>query len=605
MILKELADLAKREGLVEDPDFEPKPVRWIVHIGLDGQFFGMVDTRVEVDGKARPKVLQVPRAPVRTSGSAANFLVDKAEYALGYDPDENPRKVPKLALHRSLFAASVETALTLAPDDAGLKALLAFVRDDAAVSGAIGAVRGKAAANDLFAFRAMLGDESGMVHDREAVRSAWKAMRHPAVEAGADLPECLVCGGRAPAVAHPQVKRIPGGSTSGIAIVSSNASAFESYGQEGNEGAPICRECSDSYGTALSRLFHPQYTAPDGRTLPRRSFRLSDDTGVVYWASGAEEHQFENEIGELDFEDAGKAGALFEAVHSGKGVLLGDTTPFHALIVTGGQGRATLRSYFQSTVGEVAAHLREYFEDIEIVRRFPNSPRWPPLSWLVRSLAAQGKFENVAPALAGRLFLAILSGESFPAEVLSAAIARIRSEPEKPDQGKYKHTRERMALIRATINRWLKPHDQRAPDHRVASLIRKEIPPVLDETCSNNAYCLGRLFAVLEKLQGEAIGKVNASIADRFYGAASATPASVFGTLLRKAQSHLAKMSGPFYVQKIQEVMNLLSPPEPFPTTLTLAEQGLFALGYYQQRAELWTKKPSPQDDAAGSETNS
>ena len=102
------------------------------------------------------------------------------------------------------------------------------------------------------------------------------------------------------------------------------------------------------------------------------------------------------------------------------------------------------------------------------------------------------------------------------------------------------------------------------------------------------------------ELQGEAIGNVNASIADRYYAAASATPASVFGTLLRKAQNHLGKMKGPYYVQKIQDVMKLLNPRENvFPSTLTLAEQGLFALGYYQQRADLWAKRdPAKTEDA-------
>lgn len=596
MILQELADLAKREGLIDDPDFEPKAVRWIINLGRRGGFLGVTAPEGPPDakGKVRPKVFQVPRQPGRTSGSAANFLVDKAEYALGFDPDDNPKKRDKLARHRTMFIEYVERGLSSASEDAGLSALLGFLRDDEAVAKAVDEVRGRIAANDLIAFRYSDGDESNLVHDRDAVRAAWKALRHPAgspAENLKNLMACLICGKSSmPVDVHPLVKRIPGGSTSGIALVSANASAFESLGLSGSESAPVCRLCADAYGTALNRLFHPEYTAPSGRTLDRRMFRLSDDTAVVYWASGADEHQFANEFGGLDSADAARVGALVEAVHSGKGVLLKDASPFFALIVTGGQGRATLRGYFQSTVGEVAANLRDYFDDIEIVRRFENAPAWPPLSWLVRSLAAQGKFENVDPDLAGRLFLAILSGSPFPMAVLAKALGRIRAERDEPKKGRHKHSRERLALIRATLNR----QRESQGDYRIKSLISKEVSVMLDPECTNTAYCLGRLFAVLEKLQGDAIGNPGASIADRFYGAASATPAVVFAPLLRKAQHHLAKLEGAYYPRLIQEILDRL-PAEAFPSTLSLEEQGLFALGYYHQVADLWRPKTAPE----------
>ena len=50
----------------------------------------------------------------------------------------------------------------------------------------------------------------------------------------------------------------------------------------------------------------------------------------------------------------------------------------------------------------------------------------------------------------------------------------------------------------------------------------------LNEQSTIPAYVLGRLFAVLEKVQQEAIGNVNASIKDRYFTSACASPASVF-----------------------------------------------------------------------------
>jgi len=602
MILQTLVDLAKREGLVDDPDYEPKPVRWVISLGSGGKFLGVTANEVIDDRTKKPKpgVMQVPRSTVRTSGSAAAFLVDKAEYALGFDPDDNPKKVKKIPLHNRLFAEHIETALKLASDDTGLLALLAFLRNDHDKAQCVAAVRDRAAGNDLFAFAYLPDDGSpgSRIHDRDRVREAWRQLRGAPGKTASNSTECLVCGRiAAPVRVHPQVKRIPGGSTSGVALVSFNASAFESLGLAGNENAAVCQPCAEAYGTALNRLFHPQYSDPNGRILGRRSIRISDNTAIVYWAS--DQHKIEDEFGGIDFEfdNPAKAEQLFESIHKGKSYEL-DPTHFHALIVTGGQGRATLRGYHQTTVGALAANLDQYFEDVDIVPRFPNAPKRMALGWLIRSLAAQGEEKNVDPNLAGRLFLAILTGSKFPAAILQVALKRIRSEPENPDRRQFKHTRERMALIRASLNRRF-----RAKDEAVTELITQEVSTVLDPNCDNNGYCLGRLFAVLEKLQGEAIGSPGATITDRFYGSASATPVAVFGTLIRKAQHHLGKVQGPFYSMKLQEVLSLLRPENAFPTTLSLEQQGLFALGYYHQKADLWKAKDKAETAAAAVES--
>lgn len=114
----------------------------------------------------------------------------------------------------------------------------------------------------------------------------------------------------------------------------------------------------------------------------------------------------------------------------------------------------------------------------------------------------------------------------------------------------------------------------------------------LNEQSTIPAYLLGRLFAVLEKVQGEAIGKVNASIKDRYFTSACASPASVFPVLLRLSQHHIAKAEyGYASERKIQDIMNLLDVEKnPIPARLLLDEQGVFVLGYYHQRANFYKK---------------
>ena len=127
----------------------------------------------------------------------------------------------------------------------------------------------------------------------------------------------------------------------------------------------------------------------------------------------------------------------------------------------------------------------------------------------------------------------------------------------------------------------------------------------LNEQSTNPAYVLGRLFAVLEKVQQEAIGNVNASIKDRYFTSACASPASVFPILLRLSQHHIAKADyGYVRDRRIQEIMGLLDvESNPIPTRLTLDEQGVFVMGYYHERKDLWTAKPknNPESIATAS----
>lgn len=110
----------------------------------------------------------------------------------------------------------------------------------------------------------------------------------------------------------------------------------------------------------------------------------------------------------------------------------------------------------------------------------------------------------------------------------------------------------------------------------------------LDSNHPSPAYRCGRLLAVLEEVQRLAVPRAKATIVDRFFGTASSAPASVFGRLLRGAQPHLAKLErdrpGAYHAlqSRLEEVQAGLTG---FPRTLTLEDQGLFALGYYHQRA--------------------
>jgi CRISPR-associated protein Csd1 len=198
----------------------------------------------------------------------------------------------------------------------------------------------------------------------------------------------------------------------------------------------------------------------------------------------------------------------------------------------------------------------------------------------LRQLAAQGDLENIAPNLAADLFAAILTGRPFPRAVLDCAVRRVRAE--RTIYG------DRAAVLKAFLCRARRAGQF---DHSLP-----EVRPMLDEACLDPAYRLGRLFAVLEKIQEDAIG-ASATIRDHYYGAASATPIVVFPQLMRKLPHHLAKLDASTYFEKIiQQICDGLQPPAPFPPVLKLEEQGLFAVGYYHQRQALFTKREKPSE---------
>lgn len=556
MILASLRDMAIREGLVANPDYLAYPVAWIIHVGDGGQFLGLVRT-------GEGKKLSIPRRVGRTSKAVADFLVDKSEYVLGVCRQEKlakPRAPEELAKRLGLFRASVE-AVWRETGSPALQAVVDFLgNSEERGRSAAEASAGGYSNNDLFAFEY----EGAFVHDLAEAQAYLSRSRASPPGPGV---QCLVCGRpRPPVDKHPGI-RVPGGSSSGVALVSFNSNAFESYGLSRNENAPVCQECADAYTTALARCLDRDYVDQEGRVLSRRSVRLCPDTAAVYWAEGGSPVvDLFGGLFDAPTEEAVKH--LFLAGHEGR-----EPAPLHArfycLLISGGQGRATLRGLHTQTLNAAEQNVREYFRMLDIGQEAPF-----PLWVLLRSLALQGKSDNLSPNLASDFFLAIVFGWPFPRTLLSTAVARCRAEQ--------RVSRERAALLRACLIR----------------NFRMEVGVSLDKDNVEPGYRLGRLLAVLERLQADAQNKPNKTIVDRFYGAASTRPATVFPSLMRLAQHHAAKLQSAAYFQKrLGEVLDGLAT---FPPTLRLDEQGLFALGYYHQRQQFFRRKETETQAQTG-----
>ncbi|MCE4537556.1 type I-C CRISPR-associated protein Cas8c/Csd1 [Pelomonas sp. P7] len=578
MILQALAQLYERRAADPDParrlpspGLEDKDIPFIVELRPDGSPVLLRDTR-RLDGKKlRAQTFLVPQGVKKTSGVAANLLWDTAEYTLGVSAKA---EAPRLPEQTAAFLARVQALEPYSEGDPGLQALLAFLR-----APQLDLLRAAPHWDELLQSNALVsfelqGDAGVLICQRPAVQAAIRALA--ASQAPGTLAHCLVDGAPRPvARLHGAIKGVWGAQTSGANIVSFNLGAYNSYGKEQGLNAPVGEAAVFAYTTALNALLD--------RDSPNRI--QVGDASTVFWAdaphpfdgTGDGEFTLADLFAEADNPDKHRDAvpALFNAVRSGQMPKAVADTRFFVLGLSPNAARISIRFWLPSVpFAELAPRLVQHFEDIRVARRYDGDPETPSLFRLLTSLALQGKADNIPPRLAGEWMRAILEGLPLPAGLLNAAVQRCRAERDVP------------YLRACVLKAWLNRNGRRAPTS--STMPFKE---ALDMDNPAPAYRLGRLFATLERIQELAQPGINATIRDRYYGAASTTPVAVFTTLLRLKNAHLKKFTGgqeTFYEKLIGEI---LAPMTGFPSRLTLPQQGEFALGYYHQRQAFFTKK--------------
>jgi CRISPR-associated protein Csd1 len=621
MILQALYQLAERERLVEDPDFEPKPIRWLVEVAKDGRCLGVTCTDSvpfsdDAGGKPKKKPKPVPRTftvprdskfNTRTAGNYAGLLLDKADYVLGVVVDEKDRteKGMKRALvRRELFRERVRGVLA-ATGDEGVAAVLAFL--DAVAAGDMPTVPADCGPGDLFGF-VYTNDVDSLVTDREAVRAWWRRERANSGDGGPEM-QCLVSGKTfSDPGLFPKIKRVPG-VAGDISLVSFNQSAFLSYGLTSNENAPVSREAAEAVATGLNRLLHPAYPVPlgDPPTLPPRSFRITGDTGFCYWSAGGS-GGFENELHEgMNADPTVVKAEVWNRLWNGRppDESPQDLLPFYGLIITGQTGRAILRDWFETTLGKAQRSVAMHFRDIRIVRNAPWKKGEPPppaisLRTLLESIAPQGDQDGIPSALAGQLVRAAMTGCLYPFSLLTRAVERARAEIGKHEWADEQRRDARAALIKAVLNRAYLPHPETGKPRQTPPPQFREVREEMDPNNNNPGYILGCLMAVLERLQQEALGDVNASVIDKYFSGASAAPKATFDRMLKNARHHAKKAEGGmvFRLESLIDeliarinVREVKGQPIGFPLTLSIEQQGLFVIGYHHMRHWLWMSK--------------
>lgn len=565
--------------------WERKEIPFRVVFDATGKFVRIEDTRVGEGKKQQAQMFTVPSlGEGKGNGTKSNLLWENAEYMFGIPVDDDKLKKDKEKYSQKVkerhlcFIEKIRSLSEAMKDNEVYEAALRFVESISSeeIIGSDGWEKVKSANSKVF-IMCYLNDKGKQTPLVEI--PAFKAAINQSFSKnkGSNLIRCLVSGEIDELkTLEPDIK---GFAATGAHIVAINnkinssgnsgaTPAFSSYMKEQGANSPIGKKASLAYTTALNTLL-----AKDSR----QKIQVGDAT-AVFWSeqNSVLEDEFLDLFGEpaKDNPDKGIAAVqrLLTSVKTGAFSPTEETTRFYVLGLAPNSTRISVRFWHVGTVAEMEGRFADWFEDLRIAHGVKDKEHLS-LSILLLSIARYNKDklkwkENIPPNLAGAIMRSILSGSPLPDTLLNAVLVRIKAEREI--------SYPRAKLLKAYLNRKSK---------------ERKITVSIDKENTNVAYCLGRLFATLEKIQEEANPGINATIRDKFYASASSVPNTVFGNLMRLKNHHLAKLpqGRTIYFEKLLgEVISMFAS---FPAHLSLDDQGMFAIGYYHQRQDFFTRK--------------
>ena len=583
MILQALYEYAQRKGasLPED-GFENIEIKYLIEIRRDGSFVNLVSMIKDKKGKTYLLPQRVGRSG-KNSWQSPFLLWDNIGFVLREpkeikDDEKKQKEADEYAeKQNNAFIKKIESLPEDLKKDIGVAAVLKFYTLNKA--NGFDKVRSSEyweeckKSNGNFSF--ILNAETDLVAQAPAVRAYQKgltAQNNDVEDPGAEnvVGTCLITGERSLIARLHKATPISGAKSIAKFVGFQKNSGYDSFGKEQSYNAPVSVDAMNAYTKALKYLIKTK----------DNHFRLGEDT-IVFWAEKEnKEYDFEGVFSDFfskdfDSDDPDKSVKevknLFAAIYTGKVERIDSN--FYVLCLSPNAARISVRFWETGKVKDFAERIQRHFIDFDIIRA-PDAPEYLNLYQILSATALEHKMDNVAPNLIGPIIQSILKGTPYPVSLLQQCIRRIRAEQ--------KVTRERAAILKVYINRYNRFHG-----------INEEVTVALDRNCKNKGYLVGRLFAVLEKVQQDTHPGLNATITDRYYGAASTNPVTVFSQLLKLNQHHLSnygKEKQGLKIVREKELGEIINAMDAFPTHLTLEEQALFAIGYYHEKQSFFEK---------------
>ena len=579
MILQALVqhyeNLAK-EDKVPKPGWCFAKVSFAIDLNKDGSIKVIISLKHEEErGKKSVWIssdMQVPEMVTRSSGVSANFLCDNAKYFLGIDIDGTSERTMEC------FQAAKNRHLSILKETDGVMAeAICKYFETWNPSNALHDPLVQERWEELNEGGNLIFTMSQLyAQDDASIRMAWENRKENLQEETKGI--CLVTGEKTEiARIHRGIKGVPGAQSSGAALVSFNAPAFESYGKEQSYNAPVGKYAEFAYTTALNYLLNQK----------KYTFQLGDSL-VVFWAESAKQEYQKMFFLSLDPQPDNQEqlkkvfGNLRKNIWvDTEDVKIDPEQKFYILCLAPNAARLSVRCFYQNSFGNIMKNIEKHYRRMEIVK-----PSWENQDYLgIRKMLSATVNQNAKdkmpiPNMATMVLKAILEDDRYPESLYTDTLIRIRAE-----QGKI--TYGRAAILKAFL---IQNYQWREGESYMG----------LNEECQETAYVLGRIFAVLEFIQKDANPGINTTIRDRYFNSACATPASVFPILMKLKNSHIKKLERESVGKKIH-FENLLTElivriemtegASGFPKRLSLDEQGKFMLGYYHQTQKMYEKK--------------
>lgn len=569
-LVKEYEKLVEKK-LVPEIGWCQANVSYAIELNEDGTIKEIHSLKInETMGKKqvwKPVKKSVPEMVTRSSGVLANFLCDNAKYFLGIDHNgTNDRML-------ECFQAAKEKHIALLKDiDEPIARAICnfFLSWDPKIARENYYVDEKwDELNDGGNIIFCIGTDEAQ--DNIKIKEVWN---NNIKQAGEDKKGiCLVTGEKTEvARIHRGIKGVPGAQSSGAALVSFNAPAFESYGKEQSYNAPVGKYAEFAYTTALNYLLGNR----------DRTFQVGDSM-IVFWAeNGNEAYQDTfSFVMNPHTDNEEQIQKVFDALKKSRYIDINDIKidleqKFYILCLAPNAARLSVRFFYQNTFGDILSNVDEHYKRMEIIKPSWEEQKYLSIHGMLRETVNQkSKDKTPAPNMAAMVLQSILSGSRYPESLYINTLIRIRSENGNVTCGK-------AAIIKAFL---IKNYKWKEGENYMS----------LEENCNDTSYILGRLFSVLESIQKDANPTISSTIRDRYFNSACMTPASVFPILLRLKNSHIKKLERErgartrIYYENL--VGNLMDNLNGFPHRLTLEEQGKFMFGYYHQTQKKYEKK--------------
>jgi len=569
MILQALYEYYQRKAANPDSNIAPEGFEWkeipfVIVIDNDGNFVTLEDTR-EGDGKKKKaKPFLVPKSIVRSGSNSwmTSFLLwDHYGYVLGYPKSDSP-KDKKMAINQlSAFKKKIESLPEDVKRDQGVSALLMFYNKNQYEK--VNKSENWDECSKIVAcnmsFR--IDGEYDLIPCQNKIKLYVDSQVDNDINSVKGI--CLITG------LEKSIARIhsdtPINKDSKKFISFQKNSGYDSYGKEQAYNAQISKSAEFAYTTTLNVLLKSS----------KNKVQIRDAT-TLFWAQKPTAFEdffpsfFDFPPKEDPDVDVRAVKALYDGIFNGHNT--SDLqTRFYVLGLAPNSARISVRFWHEGTIREFGDKIRQHFDDFEIIRSPADTGHYA-LFWILSAMALKNEIENVPPSLSCQIVQAVLSGSLYPVTMLQQTIRRTRATQNV--------TRVQAGILKAYLNRYYRIHPTK----------EKEITVGLDNTNNNPGYRLGRLFAVLEKIQEEANPGINTTIRDRFYGAAASSPVTVFPQLLKLKNHHLGKLKiagrKVNFEKLLIEIFDGINPD--IPSHLAMEDQARFAIGYYHQRKNLF-----------------